>query len=63
VCGRVEKAGESRFVLVAATDESWVHDDDNWSEEWGIRMYRHLDHHLRQFGVWAPMRARYTDSP
>lgn len=30
--GRVEPAGDGRFTLVAATDESWVHDDDNWSE-------------------------------
>ncbi len=31
--GRVEKIDDGRFTLAAETDESWVHDDDNWSEK------------------------------
>ncbi len=30
--GRVEPIDAGRFMLVAETDESWVHDDDPWSE-------------------------------
>jgi hypothetical protein len=25
-------------------------------DEWSILMYKHLDHHLRQFGVWPRLR-------
>lgn len=34
-------------------------------DEWAILMYKHLDHHLRQFGVWervSSKRIRYQDS-
>jgi hypothetical protein len=23
-------------------------------EEWGVIMYKHIDHHLQQFGIWGP---------